>query len=64
MKFKMLGLYYGKLRGFGINEKGEEIGFCIEIYFSSEVYLISYWLRKKEFKLVNYIILKFKSFFS
>ncbi|KAH0938738.1 hypothetical protein HID58_006199 [Brassica napus] len=31
------GLYYGKPRGFGINEKGEETGFCTEIYSSSEV---------------------------
>lgn len=38
MKFKTLGLYYGKPRGFGINEEGEETGFCTEIYSSSEVY--------------------------
>ncbi|KAH0849126.1 hypothetical protein HID58_091547, partial [Brassica napus] len=31
------GLYYGKPRGFGINEKGEDTGFCTEIYSSSEV---------------------------
>lgn len=60
MKFKTLGLYYGKPRGFGINEKGEETGFCTEIYSSSEVYLISYWSRKKELKLANHITLKFK----
>lgn len=47
MKFKTLGLYYGKPRGFGINEKGEETGFCTEIYSSSEVYLVSCCSRKK-----------------
>ncbi|KAL0732132.1 hypothetical protein Bca4012_028226 [Brassica carinata] len=31
------GLYNGKPRGFGINEKGEETGFCTEIYSTSEV---------------------------
>lgn len=31
------GIYFGKPRGFGINEKGEDIGFNTEVYSSSEI---------------------------
>ena len=32
------GIYFGKPRGFGTNDKGEDIGFNTEVYSSSEVY--------------------------
>lgn len=38
MIFFFVGIYFGKPRGFGTNDKGEEIGFNTEIYSSSEVW--------------------------
>jgi hypothetical protein len=34
-----LGIYFGKPRGFGKNENGEEIGFNTEVYATHEVVL-------------------------
>lgn len=31
------GIYFGKPRGFGTNEKGEDIGFNTEVYATHEV---------------------------
>ena len=31
------GIYFGKPRGFGSNEKGEDIGFNTEVYATHEV---------------------------
>jgi hypothetical protein len=31
------GIYFGKPRGFGTNDKGEDIGFNTEVYSASEV---------------------------
>lgn len=33
----LTGIYFGKPRGFGHNEKGEDIGFNTEVYSASEV---------------------------
>lgn len=33
------GIYFGEPRGFGVNEKGEEIGFNTEVYSVSQVFL-------------------------
>lgn len=35
------GIYFGKPRGFGTNEKGEDIGFNTELYSTTEV--IGWW---------------------
>lgn len=35
--FVILGIYFGKPRGFGTNENGEEIGFNTEVYAAYEV---------------------------
>jgi hypothetical protein len=35
--FCLTGIYFGKPRGFGTNDKGEEIGFNTELYSVSEV---------------------------
>lgn len=32
-----IGIYFGKPRGFGTNENGEEIGFNTEVYATYEV---------------------------
>jgi 3-isopropylmalate dehydrogenase len=32
-----IGIYFGKPRGFGTNEDGEEIGFNTEVYATYEV---------------------------
>jgi 3-isopropylmalate dehydrogenase len=37
----IIGIYFGKPRGFGTNENGEEIGFNTEVYAAYEVGL---WL--------------------
>ena len=34
-----IGIYFGKPRGFSINENGQEIGFNTEVYASHEVFL-------------------------
>ena len=34
-----IGIYFGKPRGFSINENGQEIGFNTEVYASYEVFL-------------------------
>lgn len=31
------GIYFGKPRGFGTNEKGQDIGFNTEVYSTTEV---------------------------
>jgi hypothetical protein len=33
----MAGIYFGKPRGFGTNDNGEETGFNTEVYSASEV---------------------------
>lgn len=33
----MAGIYFGKPRGFGTNDNGEETGFNTEVYAASEV---------------------------
>lgn len=33
----MTGIYFGKPRGFGTNENGDDIGFNTEVYSTSEV---------------------------
>jgi hypothetical protein len=35
--FCFTGIYFGKPRGFGTNDKGDEIGFNTELYAVSEV---------------------------
>lgn len=35
--FLEIGIYFGKPRGFGTNEDGEEIGFNTEVYATYEV---------------------------
>ncbi|KAM1044060.1 hypothetical protein COP2_036206 [Malus domestica] len=35
------GIYFGKPRGFGTNENGEEIGFNTEVYAAYEVVSLS-----------------------
>ena len=34
-----IGIYFGKPRGFGVNENGQEIGFNTEVYATHEVVL-------------------------
>lgn len=36
------GIYFGKPRGFGTNENGEEIGFNTEVYAAYEVWNFLY----------------------
>lgn len=36
-EYSMAGIYFGKPRGFGTNDNGEETGFNTEVYSASEV---------------------------